>query len=475
MTDIGAELYEAIKAEFDNAVSRDRYIQELAERIQAGKVTPKDIFLYAQQLGLLLRRAVEANISADKLPNGQMYYNIAGKILRPSLQTNYDLFNTVAAEIQKSVDKQQGIRIAAQQAKLPEERINAVISAASEPGIPEETMLRRMSVPAETITRSYADDYARANADFRSRAGIDEYIVRRDDGSCCEWCSHLAGRYRYPDEVPKDVYRRHDNCGCIVEHQSGGMRKNVHTKRSGTDEQQREALRELDERKQQQREKIRQAAENAKKPRVLSKAESSRIEAEVLAKRRERLTGEAESGIINVELDGYVPCLLDTKTGKLVDTEVSRVYDTSVLSECNERTGWDFPWNKPPADTEVYSLSIVDNSEIEGLIAIRKEPESKAVYMYWGNAAPHNKISKFNTHKKYEGVGGHLFAIAADISVKEGYGGFIYGDAANKDLFEKFVNKYGAYPLSTRDRPYRFCFDGEALLLLLNTYNFGWS
>lgn len=298
MTDIGIELYEAISEDFDKSVESDTVINDIRKRMDNGTASSKDIALYANRLGLWIRTAIERNVSADKLPNGQMYYNIAEKILRPSLQTTNQMFNAVAAEIQKLLDSKQGIRIKPQTVSLPEERIDDVIGAASEPGISEEVMQRRMSVPAETIIRSYADDYARANADFRSRAGIDEYIVRRDDGSCCEWCSHLAGRYRYPDEVPKDVYRRHDNCGCIVEHQSGGMRKNVHTKRSGTDEQQREALRELDERKQQQREKIRQAAENAKKPRVLSKADGSRIEAEVLAKRRERLTGGGESSII---------------------------------------------------------------------------------------------------------------------------------------------------------------------------------
>ena len=284
MTDIGAELFEAVSTEFEQRVARDVQIIGLKARIQRGMATPKDISEYASRLGTHLRAAIEHNVSADKLPNGQMYYNIAEKILRPSLKTNYELFNAVAADIQAAVDKKQGIRIAAQQAELPKERIDAVIDAASEPGLTEETMLRRMSVPAETITRSYADDFVKANADFRTQAGIEEFIVRRDDGSCCEWCAKLTGKFRYPVEVPRDVWHRHDNCGCTVEHISGGMSTNVHTKQT----------RQLSE---EQRRQIEQQAQS--RPKVLTPEEGKRIEEELIAKRAGVLTYGAESGIIN--------------------------------------------------------------------------------------------------------------------------------------------------------------------------------
>ena len=282
MTDIGAELYEAIKAEFDKAIEQDAQIKSILKRIETGKAASGDIALYAQRLGARLRQAIEHNISADKLPNGQMYYNIAEKVLRPSLQTNYELFNAVAARIQAAVDAKQGIRIAAQQAALQKSRIDVVIDAASQEGIAEATMIRRMAVPAETITQSYADNFIRSNASFRSKAGFDMYIVRKEAPNCCEWCSKIGGKYRYPEEVPKDAFRRHDNCGCTVEMISNGMSTNVHSKRQSalTDEQ---------------KEQIAQA--ELKRPTVLSPEEGAKTEAKQLAKLKGRLTGEAESGI----------------------------------------------------------------------------------------------------------------------------------------------------------------------------------
>jgi hypothetical protein len=108
----------------------------------------------------------------------------------------------------------------------------------------------------------------KANADFRSRAGLDTYIERRDDGKCCEWCSKLAGRYSYPDKAPRDIFRRHDNCGCTVEYVCSKGRQDVWSKRWVSEPK-----------------KIEYS-----KPTVLTPKEAAELE--------KRLTAERESGII---------------------------------------------------------------------------------------------------------------------------------------------------------------------------------
>ena len=112
-------------------------------------------------------------------------------------------------------------------------------------------MKRRMSAPAETMTQSFADDYMKENAKFRTRAGFKEYIVRKDDGKCCEWCSKLAGRYLYPESTPHDVFRRHDNCGCSVTYEDGEMRtrQQVWSKRDWSDEEEQKYLEASDKHK----------------------------------------------------------------------------------------------------------------------------------------------------------------------------------------------------------------------------------
>ena len=79
--------------------------------------------------------------------------------------------------------------------------------------------------------QSYVDDTMKRNAEFQSRAGVSPKIVRKSPTKCCPWCDALVGEYKYPDDVPDDVYRRHDNCNCIVEFFPGdGTKQDVWTK-----------------------------------------------------------------------------------------------------------------------------------------------------------------------------------------------------------------------------------------------------
>ena len=79
--------------------------------------------------------------------------------------------------------------------------------------------------------QSYVDDTMKRNAEFQSRAGVSPKIVRKSPTKCCPWCDALVGEYKYPDGVPRDVYRRHDNCNCVIEfHPGDGRIQNVHTK-----------------------------------------------------------------------------------------------------------------------------------------------------------------------------------------------------------------------------------------------------
>ena len=50
---------------------------------------------------------------------------------------------------------------------------------------------------------------------------------------------------------------------------------------------------------------------------------------------------------------------------------------------------------------------------------------------------------------KYTGVGGHLFAIAADKSMEYGFDGVIVGNAANRDLVRHYCEIFKAEYIAT--------------------------
>lgn len=75
-----------------------------------------------------------------------------------------------------------------------------------------------LGIPIENICISFFDDFIQNNAEFRTRAGLKEYIIRTELAKCCKWCHDLAGTYEYTPTMDTEVFRKHDNCRCLVVH-----------------------------------------------------------------------------------------------------------------------------------------------------------------------------------------------------------------------------------------------------------------
>lgn len=96
-----------------------------------------------------------------------------------------------------------------------------------------EEVARTLDEPIKQHAMSVVSDAIEANARFQYDAGLQPKIVREAEHKCCEWCSRLEGSFRYPDEVPVDVYRRHDRCRCTVDYVVGKKRRNIHNDNIG--------------------------------------------------------------------------------------------------------------------------------------------------------------------------------------------------------------------------------------------------
>ena len=79
----------------------------------------------------------------------------------------------------------------------------------------ENVISNLLGEPVSNLCHAFYDQYVEANVKFRSKAGMKTVIIRRQLGKCCEWCANLAGIYT-PEKAPADIYRRHDNCKCMV-------------------------------------------------------------------------------------------------------------------------------------------------------------------------------------------------------------------------------------------------------------------
>lgn len=165
---------------------------------------------------------------------------------------------------------------------------------------------------------------------------------------------------------------------------------------------------------------------------------------------------------LDVAIDKFTPCLENAKTGEILETSYSLVSE----SELKKLKGWNFNWLADDLkNTDIYKLQIKGDSKIQGLVALTKFERDRAIYVNIAESAPHN----LGLDKLYNGVGGHLFAIAAQTSKDLGYGGFVFMDAKNVELVKHYHNTLGAQLLGIPHQ-YRMFIDEIAAERLLNIY-----
>lgn len=181
----------------------------------------KELNKYAVALGENLAAAFNLHITEN--PGV-----IIESILNDRLIENHRLITNKGAIVQEALNKKAKIGLKVQIPELNQDRIDGLVGRLLAEDFEKSKWL--LNAPIVNFSQSVVDDMVKKNAEFHYEAGLSPKITREESGNCCEWCKNLVGTYKYPD-VPKDVYRRHQNCGCTVEYTpKKGVRQDVHTK-----------------------------------------------------------------------------------------------------------------------------------------------------------------------------------------------------------------------------------------------------
>ncbi|WP_244491724.1 hypothetical protein [Streptococcus timonensis] len=228
--DVLPRLLEEVKNEFELAYGESEIIRNAFATLEAKQATYKTANEFAIEIGEILSKALGASISADKLPNGKMYYNIAHRLLTDVLGRNHELVSGYASDVQKNLNDKAKIGLKVQAPELNLDRVAGIVNRfSSEENFEDASWL--LGEPIVKFTQSIIDDSIRKNAEFHYKAGLQPEIVRTSFFHCCEWCQEVQGNYKYP-RVPKDVYRRHQHCRCILDYDpKNGKTQNVWTKK----------------------------------------------------------------------------------------------------------------------------------------------------------------------------------------------------------------------------------------------------
>jgi hypothetical protein len=166
---------------------------------------------------------------------------------------------------------------------------------------------------------------------------------------------------------------------------------------------------------------------------------------------------------LDICIDRLTPCLVEISTGKILQTTFSLTKPNEIQNL--QSKGWNFDWaDRELARCNIYKLQLLNEDVIQGLVAT--EVFRGAVYINLAESAPHNQ----QPDKKYDGVGGHLFAIAIKLSMAIDCGGYVFFDAKNAELVEHYSNKFGANLLGAHIHQYRMEIDEYEAQRLIDKY-----
>lgn len=233
MEDIAPELLARIEQEFSKQFKTDQFLAELAANLEAGAATHTEAYEYAGRVGEILTDAYQHTISSASLPDGKLWYNIANRVITPTMNHNYNTIAQYVTDVQTNLNRAAGLGIKAIPPDMnAADKIQGIVNRVSSEGFYDDIQWI-LQEPVKTFGRNVVDASISANVNFQGKAGLTPKIVRKATGSCCKWCMALAGTYTYPD-VPKDVYRRHDYCRCVVNYDPGnGKIQSVHSGKEG--------------------------------------------------------------------------------------------------------------------------------------------------------------------------------------------------------------------------------------------------
>lgn len=429
--------FDEIRAVTSELIRSDRQAAAILKKIASGKATFADTMKYS----LICSKVTSKQLASVIGEPDEELEELAGALLRD----RYDDINTSCSAVQRALDEKNALHLAPQKAAFPSERVAKFAHSLIDPTVSDETIKRRAKSGSANITMSFHDDFIKENADFRTKAGLECYVERQTDGKCCPWCSAVAGRYLMREQ-PKDLFRRHDNCECVIIYDEKVLRgqKGANGRRG--------------RRWVEQPPKV-----EYQKPTVLSRSEAERLQAERLPK---RLTGGKDSGIINYR-DSSISdhtiteqIISNMPKSEVFSGEIGERYN----SECKNLLKYAMNSGKQ-AGTEFSIILDESMKRIEGHSYITGEnghtkiENANVLYHAFHNHGSNGMLS-FSDIFNFAGRSNQI-SISAIGNLGSSY--ILYTDSRNQSEIEENKGKYFFYLLGQATKPIISTSTGEKI------------
>lgn len=168
---------------------------------------------YVQRLSEIMSDSVTdgLDLSADD------FGAIMGEVASPARYAHH-LVNEAGTAIQSAKDKPLGIHIKPLEPEFDDDALKGTVGTAANAKSPEQAV-ETLADGLSYAVKKAGNDFVRANAEQRSRAGFEVSVKRSGSSKCCEWCAARIGSWALKN-APDGVFGCHANCSCVVEYTS---------------------------------------------------------------------------------------------------------------------------------------------------------------------------------------------------------------------------------------------------------------
>lgn len=220
---------------FDKGFKQSDKIKTALEVLKENKATFKNANDLAMEVGNILSNVFKDTLNSDMLYNKKMYQEMVEKLVNSSLKKAHEVISDYSTSVMENLNKVSKVSGGVVTPSFNQNKANGIVTRLVRDEFEKVKWI--LDAPVKTFCQSVVDDTVKVNVKHHARLGLKPVVKRVSSGNCCDWCNKLAGVYDYPD-VPKDVYRRHHRCDCVLEYFPGdGKKQNVWGKKKWKNEE----------------------------------------------------------------------------------------------------------------------------------------------------------------------------------------------------------------------------------------------
>lgn len=224
--------YSILRNNILDDISKDKKLNSeartLKSKLDNKSATYKDAATYSKKLGDSMAKGIADNIQGG-IPDDELV-EFAEACLVPVYTQSQKTMLGICEEIQQGYNEKAGIGLNPVKVAVDNDRTYNLRNRFEKATSFDEVAFLTGENVCRSITRGAVQDSIKENAEFQKESGIDIVISRTEDGNCCDWCASVCGTFNSIKDLPKDFWKIHRNCTCVIDYHVGNTNAKIQFK-----------------------------------------------------------------------------------------------------------------------------------------------------------------------------------------------------------------------------------------------------